>query len=57
MAPGKSQKIIGIRAGEKIHEIMCPKNSSNLTVEFKNFFVITPSISFEKKKIILNIIK
>ena len=50
MAPGKSQKIIGIRAGEKIHEIMCPKNSSNLTVEFKNFFVITPSISFEKKK-------
>ena len=50
MAPNKYQKIIGIRAGEKIHEVMCPKNSSNLTIEFKNFFVITPSISFEKKK-------
>ena len=50
MAPNKYQKIIGIRAGEKIHEVMCPKNSSSLTVEFKTFFIITPSISFEKKK-------
>ena len=50
MAPNKQQKLIGVRAGEKIHEVMCPKNSSNLTIEFKNFFVITPSISFEKKK-------
>ena len=50
IAPGKTQKLIGIRAGEKIHEVMCPKNSSSLTIEFKNFFVISPSISFEKKK-------
>ncbi len=50
MAPNKYQKLIGIRAGEKIHEVMCPKNSSSLTIEFKNFFVISPSISFEKKK-------
>ena len=50
IAPNKPQKIVGIRAGEKIHEVMCPKNSSNLTIEFKNFFVITPSISFERKK-------
>tara|TARA_B100001057_G_C22842593_1_gene947685 strand:- start:432 stop:1433 length:1002 start_codon:yes stop_codon:yes gene_type:complete len=50
IAPGKSQKLIGIRAGEKIHEVMCPRNSSSLTIEFKKFFVISPSISFEKKK-------
>ena len=50
MAPNKQQKLIGVRAGEKIHEVMCPKNSSSLTVEFKTFFIITPSISFEKKK-------
>lgn len=50
MAPNKPQKLIGIRAGEKIHEVMCPENSSNLTVEYKDFFIITPSISFEKKK-------
>ena len=44
------QKIIGIRPGEKIHEVMCPVNSSSLTIEFDKFFIITPSISFDKKK-------
>lgn len=44
------QKIIGIRPGEKINEVMCPANSSNLTIEFDKFFIITPSISFDKKK-------
>ena len=34
---------IGIRPGEKIHEIMCPSDSSFNTIEFKNFFVISPS--------------
>ena len=34
---------IGIRPGEKIHELMCPSDSSFNTIEFKNFFVISPS--------------
>ena len=34
----------GIRPGEKIHEIMCPKDDSHRTIEFKNHFVITPTI-------------
>ena len=46
MAPDFSIKIIGIRPGEKLHEIMCPADDSHLTVEFKNHFVIMPSISF-----------
>ena len=46
MAPDLPHKIIGIRPGEKIHEVMCPKDDSHLTVEFKNHFVITPSIKF-----------
>ena len=25
MAPGKPTKVIGIRPGEKLHEIMCPR--------------------------------
>ena len=50
IGPSKIKKIIGIRAGEKIHEVMCPRNSSGLTIEFNKFFIITPSISFEKKK-------
>jgi UDP-N-acetylglucosamine 4,6-dehydratase len=46
MAPDLTQKIIGIRPGEKLHEIMCPADDSHLTVEFDDHFVITPSIKF-----------
>ena len=46
MAPDKEMKIIGIRPGEKIHEIMCPSDDSHLTIEFDNYFVISPSIVF-----------
>ena len=40
IAPEKSLKIIGIRPGEKLHEVMCPKDDSHLTLEFKSHFVI-----------------
>ena len=33
MAPGITQRKIGIRPGEKLHEIMCPEDDSHLTVE------------------------
>jgi len=46
MAPGLPHKIIGIRPGEKIHEIMCPVDDSHLTFEFQDHFVIAPSIIF-----------
>jgi len=46
MAPGGAVKIIGLRPGEKLHEIMCPKDDSHLTIEFDDHFVITPSITF-----------
>ena len=37
---------VGIRPGEKIHEIMCPKDDSHLTLEFDDHFVIQPTIKF-----------
>jgi UDP-N-acetylglucosamine 4,6-dehydratase len=46
MAPKLKTKIIGIRPGEKLHEVMCPRDDSHLTVEFANHYVICPSISF-----------
>jgi UDP-N-acetylglucosamine 4,6-dehydratase len=50
MAPKLQVKIIGIRPGEKLHEIMCPADDSHLTVEFKDHFVIMPSIRFFSRK-------
>jgi UDP-N-acetylglucosamine 4,6-dehydratase/5-epimerase len=46
LAPGVPVKIIGIRPGEKIHEIMCPADDSHLTYEFSQHYVICPTISF-----------
>ncbi|SFL45177.1 UDP-N-acetylglucosamine 4,6-dehydratase (inverting) [Pelosinus propionicus] len=39
-------KEIGIRPGEKLHEIMCPIDDSHLTLEFADHYVIRPSITF-----------
>jgi UDP-N-acetylglucosamine 4,6-dehydratase/5-epimerase len=50
MAPNIPVEIIGIRPGEKIHEIMCPADDSHLTIEFDDHFVICPSISFYASK-------
>lgn len=46
LAPNLSHKIIGIRAGEKLHEIMCPADDSHLTLEFNDHYVIKPTIKF-----------
>jgi len=49
LAPGMPIKDIGIRPGEKLHEIMCPGDDSHLTLEFADHFVIRPSIRFIKQ--------
>jgi len=46
IAPDLPQNVIGIRAGEKLHEVMCPVDDSHLTLEFDDHFVIRPSIIF-----------
>ncbi|TXE88556.1 UDP-N-acetylglucosamine 4,6-dehydratase (inverting) [Campylobacter volucris] len=46
MAPNLKHKIIGIRAGEKLHEIMISSDDSHLTYEFKDYYAISPSIQF-----------
>lgn len=46
MAPNLGIKIIGIRPGEKLHEVMIGKDDAIHTYEFSDHFVITPSITF-----------
>jgi len=46
IAPEMPTKIIGIRPGEKLHEIMCPADDSHLTLEFEDHYLIRPSIRF-----------
>ena len=42
MAPHLPQKIIGIRPGEKLHEIMVPMDDARQTLELADRFVIIP---------------
>lgn len=46
IAPHLPQEVIGIRPGEKLHEVMCPLDDSHITLEFHDHFVIKPSITF-----------
>lgn len=46
LAPNLKQEVIGIRPGEKLHEIMCPSDDSHLTLEFEDHYVIIPTIKF-----------
>lgn len=51
MAPNLRHKTVGIRPGEKLHEIMCPADDSHLTLEFEDHYVIQPTIRFHNKTI------
>ena len=51
--------IIGIRPGEKLHEVLCTKEESRLTIEFNKHYVIQPTMWREKEdtNAIFNIFK
>jgi UDP-N-acetylglucosamine 4,6-dehydratase/5-epimerase len=46
VAPGAEVEIVGIRPGEKIHEVMVPADESWHTLEFDDHFVIQPTQSW-----------
>lgn len=49
MAPELPIKIIGIRPGEKLHEVMCPADLCFETYEYSDHFVIAPGIKFSSR--------
>ena len=46
IAPGAKKKIIGIRPGEKIHEVLLTEEEAIHTKEFEKFFIIEPEYLF-----------
>jgi UDP-N-acetylglucosamine 4,6-dehydratase len=46
MAPGLEQRAVGIRPGEKIHEVLVPHANAHSTLEAEQFFVIAPELAF-----------
>lgn len=41
---------VGIRSGEKLHEVMVPKDDSRNTVEFPDHYVIKPQFHYFKRR-------
>ena len=53
IAPEAKHEKVGIRPGEKLHEEMITVNDARNTVEFRDYFVITPNsdyLSWDRKK-------
>jgi len=46
IAPEAKKKIIGIRSGEKLHEILLTREEAKHTKEFDGYFIIEPEYSF-----------
>jgi UDP-N-acetylglucosamine 4,6-dehydratase len=49
IAPELPIRDIGIRPGEKLHEMMCPGDMSYNTYEYDDHYVIAPSIQFSSR--------
>jgi UDP-N-acetylglucosamine 4,6-dehydratase len=49
IAPNLPHRIVGIRSGEKLHEIMVPEDDARSTVELSDRYVILPSHIPEKR--------
>lgn len=52
LAPGTPQKIIGIREGEKLHELMISKEDGRHTLEFDDHYIIVPEIFMNRPELL-----
>ncbi len=49
IAPGLPHRIVGIRPGEKLHEIMVPEDDARSAIELEDRYVILPSQDLERR--------
>ena len=50
VAPGCRHDIVGIRPGEKIHEVMITEDDARHTLEFDDYFIIEPEFNWWSNK-------
>ncbi|HOI72901.1 MAG TPA: UDP-N-acetylglucosamine 4,6-dehydratase (inverting) [Syntrophales bacterium] len=50
IAPDCPVKIIGIRPGEKLHEVMIPRDDARKTLEFEDHYIIQPDFRFWSRR-------
>ncbi|MFQ5913467.1 MAG: UDP-N-acetylglucosamine 4,6-dehydratase (inverting) [Nitrospinota bacterium] len=50
IAPECRTEIVGIRPGEKLHEVLIPRDDARHTVEFDNLYLVQPVFRFWSKR-------
>ena len=50
VAPECKTEIIGIRPGEKLHEVMVPSDDARNTIEFDNYYMIKPDFRYFSRR-------
>ncbi|HEY3375047.1 MAG TPA: UDP-N-acetylglucosamine 4,6-dehydratase (inverting) [Candidatus Aquicultor sp.] len=54
IAPECKTEIVGIRPGEKLHEVMVPKDDARRTLEFDSYYLIQPDFNYWGQRFINN---
>lgn len=57
VAPGIVKKVIGIRPGEKLHEVMISEDDARLTIERENFYIVYSASKMPKNLDDIKIVK
>jgi UDP-N-acetylglucosamine 4,6-dehydratase len=50
IAPECRYDYVGIRPGEKLHEVMIPRDDARRTIDFGSYYVIQPDFRFFEKR-------
>lgn len=50
ICPECEVEIVGIRAGEKLHEVMIPGDCARDTIEFDDYYIIKPAFKFFQRR-------
>ena len=50
ICPECKMEIVGIRPGEKLHEVMISRDDARNTVEFDDYYIIKPSFRFFQRR-------
>ncbi|PVZ13729.1 MULTISPECIES: UDP-N-acetylglucosamine 4,6-dehydratase (inverting) [unclassified Pseudomonas] len=51
LAPGLPRHTVGIRPGEKLHELMVPQDDARMTLEFAQHYTIQPAVRFTQVEV------
>ena len=50
IAPDCETRIVGIRPGEKLHELMITRDDARRTLEFEKFFIVQPEFHYWSRR-------